>query len=54
VLVDKPPVRVGPADRGRATIGAELEARGATMPFAVASNPEFRKGGAAVDDFMRP
>jgi UDPglucose 6-dehydrogenase len=54
VIVDKSTVPVGTADRVRETIAAELEARGATIPFAVASNPEFLKEGAAVDDFMRP
>jgi len=54
VIVDKSTVPVGTADRVRETIAAELMLRGATIPFAVASNPEFLKEGAAVDDFMRP
>ena len=45
---------VGTADRVRAAIAEELAARGVDMPFAVASNPEFLKEGAAVEDFMRP
>ena len=45
---------VGTADRVRATIAEELAARGVTIPFSVASNPEFLKEGAAVEDFMRP
>jgi UDPglucose 6-dehydrogenase len=54
IVVDKSTVPVGTADRVRAAIAAELEARGAGIPFAVASNPEFLKEGAAIDDFMRP
>ncbi|MCC6868966.1 MAG: UDP-glucose/GDP-mannose dehydrogenase family protein [Burkholderiales bacterium] len=54
IVVDKSTVPVGTADRVQATIAAELAARGAAIPFSVASNPEFLKEGAAVDDFMRP
>jgi len=54
VVVDKSTVPVGTAERVQATIAAELAARGVTIPFAVASNPEFLKEGAAVEDFMKP
>lgn len=54
IVVDKSTVPVGTADRVQATIAAELAARGVAIPFSVASNPEFLKEGAAVDDFMRP
>jgi UDPglucose 6-dehydrogenase len=54
IVVDKSTVPVGTADRVRATIAEELKARGTDLPFAVVSNPEFLKEGAAVDDFMRP
>jgi UDPglucose 6-dehydrogenase len=54
VIVDKSTVPVGTADRVRAAIAEVLAARGATYPFAMVSNPEFLKEGAAVEDFMRP
>ncbi len=54
VVVDKSTVPVGTADRVRDAIAAELALRGVDIPFDVASNPEFLKEGAAVEDFMRP
>ncbi|GAB4040510.1 MAG: UDP-glucose/GDP-mannose dehydrogenase family protein [Rubrivivax sp.] len=55
VVVDKSTVPVGTADRVKAAIAEELAARGlAGMRFAVVSNPEFLKEGAAVEDCMRP
>lgn len=54
IIVNKSTVPVGTADRVHRTIARELEARGAAIDFAVVSNPEFLKEGAAVDDFMRP
>jgi len=54
VIVDKSTVPVGTADKVRAQVAQALAARGLDMSFAVVSNPEFLKEGAAVDDFMRP
>jgi UDPglucose 6-dehydrogenase len=54
LVVDKSTVPVGTADAVRAAIAEELARRGLAIEFAVVSNPEFLKEGAAVDDFMRP
>jgi UDPglucose 6-dehydrogenase len=54
VVVDKSTVPVGTADKVKAAIADELAQRGSAVKFAVVSNPEFLKEGAAVDDFMRP
>jgi UDPglucose 6-dehydrogenase len=54
IVVDKSTVPVGTADKVRAAIADELARRGAAVEFAVVSNPEFLKEGAAVDDFMKP
>ena len=54
VVVDKSTVPVGTAVKVRAAIAEELAKRGADLEFAVVSNPEFLKEGAAIEDFMRP
>ena len=54
VIVDKSTVPVGTADLVRKAVSEELARRGKATDFAVVSNPEFLKEGAAVEDFMRP
>jgi UDPglucose 6-dehydrogenase len=49
VVVTKSTVPVGTAEKVRAAIRAVTDA-----DVAVASNPEFLKEGAAIDDFMKP
>ena len=54
VVVTKSTVPVGTAFKVRKTIEEELEKRGVSIPFDVASNPEFLKEGNAIKDFMSP
>jgi UDPglucose 6-dehydrogenase len=54
VMVTKSTVPVGTAKLVRQAIQEELDKRGVDLAFDVASNPEFLKEGAAVDDFLKP
>jgi len=54
VVVTKSTVPVGTSTKVRAWIQEELDAAGRSVPFSVASNPEFLREGAAIGDFMRP
>jgi UDPglucose 6-dehydrogenase len=54
VVVTKSTVPVGTAAKVKAEISKALAARNESIPFDVASNPEFLKEGAAVDDFLKP
>jgi len=54
IVVNKSTVPIGTADKVKATIQKELDARGTDLEFDVVSNPEFLKEGAAIEDFMKP
>jgi len=54
VVVTKSTVPVGTSGKIRTTIQAELDKRGEPITFDMASNPEFLKEGAAIDDFLKP
>lgn len=54
VVVTKSTVPVGTAIKVKNVIQEELDRRGVNIEFDVASNPEFLKEGAAIEDFMRP
>ena len=54
LVVTKSTVPVGTANKVREAIEEEQHKRGVSIDFDVASNPEFLKEGAAIDDFMKP
>ena len=54
LVVTKSTVPVGSSRLVRNAIETELRKRGKNIEFDVASNPEFLKEGAAIDDFMKP
>ena len=54
VVVDKSTVPVGTADLVTQKIQKALDLRNSDLTFAVVSNPEFLKEGAAIKDFMHP
>jgi len=54
LVVTKSTVPVGSSRLVRKAIEEELEKRGKGIEFDMASNPEFLKEGAAIDDFMKP
>jgi UDPglucose 6-dehydrogenase len=54
LVVTKSTVPVGSSKVVKSTIETELKKRGRNIEFDVASNPEFLKEGAAIDDFMKP
>lgn len=54
LLVTKSTVPVGTSKLVKQAIQEELDKRGVSIPFDVASNPEFLKEGDAINDFMSP
>ncbi len=54
VVVTKSTVPVGTSEKIRKTIQNELDIRKMQIKFDIASNPEFLKEGAALEDFLKP
>jgi UDPglucose 6-dehydrogenase len=54
VVVTKSTVPVGTAAKVRNAVQGELSNRNLAIEFDVASNPEFLKEGAAIEDFLKP
>jgi|SRR5690554_64915 len=54
VVVTKSTVPVGTTYKVKEIIENQLKKRGVDIPFSIASNPEFLKEGAAIDDFKSP
>ena len=54
LFITKSTVPVGTWVKVKAAVQEELDNRGVSVPFSVASNPEFLKEGSAIDDFTKP
>lgn len=54
LLITKSTVPVGTGTKVKTAVQEELDKRGVSVPFGVASNPEFLKEGTAIDDFTKP
>ena len=54
VVITKSTVPIYTSEKVRAAVAEELQKRGSDIEFDVASNPEFLKEGAAVNDFLKP
>ncbi len=54
VVLTKSTVPVGTAEQVRSLVAEELATRAVAVEFDVASNPEFLKEGAAIEDFNKP
>ena len=54
VIVTKSTVPVGTAEKVKKAVRKEIAKRDVDVAYSVASNPEFLKEGAAIEDFMKP
>lgn len=54
VVVTKSTVPVGTSHKVKKAVQEELSKRNVSIPFDVASNPEFLKEGNAIEDFLKP
>ncbi len=54
VVITKSTVPINTSEKVRESVADELNKRGVNIEFDVASNPEFLKEGAAVNDFLKP
>jgi len=54
VIITKSTVPIHTAEKVRVAVSEALRERNAAIEFDVASNPEFLKEGAAINDFLKP
>jgi UDPglucose 6-dehydrogenase len=54
VVITKSTVPIGTSLKVKAAVKEQLDKRGVTFGFDVASNPEFLKEGNAIEDFLKP
>jgi len=54
LVITKSTVPIHTAEKVRNAVQKALDDRNEVIPFDVASNPEFLKEGAAINDFLRP
>ncbi len=54
LIATKSTVPIGTSVKVRSVVQEELDKRGVSIKFDVASNPEFLKQGAAIEDFLKP